>query len=247
MPTYDYACRACGHRFEWFQSITSDVLEKCPECKKSKLERLIGAGAGLIFKGSGFYITDYRSDSYKKAAEKDHKPGKDPAPAQKDSSTKDSPTKDSPAKGAKGKNGPVIVPLVKDGDTYSVPAGRKLSESQQKAFRQGELYVNVNGIPHQALHPVNAPKEQFYDQLYKWFPDRTFPQALIVGAGSGTDVAITLARGADHVDAVEIDRAIQKLGIDYHPNHPYQDPRVTRYENDGRAFLRGADQEDQPQ
>ncbi|HET7182742.1 MAG TPA: fused MFS/spermidine synthase [Candidatus Limnocylindrales bacterium] len=105
----------------------------------------------------------------------------------------------------------------------------------------GEMYVNVNGIPHQALHKLNAPKEQFYDQLYKWFPDRTFPQALIVGAGSGTDVAITLAHGADHVDAVEIDRAIQQLGIDNHPDHPYQDPRVSRFENDGRAFLRGTD------
>lgn len=104
-----------------------------------------------------------------------------------------------------------------------------------------EMYVNVNGIPHQALHKLDAPKEQFYDQLYKWFPDRTFPQALIVGAGSGTDVAIALAHGADHVDAVEIDRAIQQLGIDFHPNHPYQDPRVSRYENDGRAFLRGTD------
>src|SRR3954471_14042717 len=55
----------------------------------------------------------------------------------------------------------------------------------------GELYVNVNGIPHQALHPVDAPKEQFYDQLYKWFPDKTYAQVLIVGAGSGTDVAIS--------------------------------------------------------
>ena len=105
----------------------------------------------------------------------------------------------------------------------------------------GEMYVNVNGIPHQALHPVDAGKEQFYDQLYKWFPGRTYPEVLIVGAGSGTDVAIALANGAGHVDAVEIDRAIQKLGIDFHPNHPYQDPRVTRYENDGRAFLRGTD------
>lgn len=105
----------------------------------------------------------------------------------------------------------------------------------------GEMYVNVNGIPHQALHPVDAPKEQFYDQLYKWFPDRKFSQVLIVGAGSGTDVAITLARGADRVDAVEIDRAIQQLGIDFHPDRPYQDPRVTRHENDGRAFLRGTD------
>ncbi len=107
----------------------------------------------------------------------------------------------------------------------------------------GELYVNVNGIPHQALHPVDAPKEQFYDQLYKWFPGRTYDNVLIVGAGSGTDVAIALRNGAEHVDAVEIDRAIQKLGIDNHPNQPYQDPRVTRHENDGRAFLRGTDQQ----
>jgi SAM-dependent methyltransferase len=105
----------------------------------------------------------------------------------------------------------------------------------------GELYVNVNGIPHQALHPVDADKEEFYDQLYKWFPGRTYPEVLVVGAGSGTDVAIALSKGAQHVDAVEIDRAIQKLGIDYHPNQPYQDPRVTRHENDGRAFLRGTD------
>jgi hypothetical protein len=82
----------------------------------------------------------------------------------------------------------------------------------------GEMYVNVNGIPHQALHPVDAPKEEFYDQLYRWFPDRTYDDVLIVGAGSGSDVAISLDRGAEHVDAVEIDRAIQKLGIDHHPD-----------------------------
>jgi SAM-dependent methyltransferase len=103
----------------------------------------------------------------------------------------------------------------------------------------GELYVNVNGIPHQALHEVSAPKEPFYDQLYKWFPGRTYPEVLIVGAGSGSDVALALAHGAAHVDAVEIDPKIQQLGMDFHPNHPYQDPRVTRYINDGRAFLRG--------
>ena len=71
MPTYDYVCSACNHRFEEFQSMTSKPLRKCPECKKPALDRLIGAGAGVIFKGSGFYQTDYRSDSYKKAAEKD--------------------------------------------------------------------------------------------------------------------------------------------------------------------------------
>ena len=106
----------------------------------------------------------------------------------------------------------------------------------------GQLYVNVNGIPHQALHPVVGEKEPFYDQLYKWFPDRTYANVLIVGAGSGTDTAIALAHGAGHVDAVEIDPAIQALGRDRHPNHPYQDPRVTPHINDGRAFLRGTDQ-----
>ena len=68
MPTYDYLCQACSHAFESFQSITAKSLSKCPACGKMKLKRLIGAGAGIIFKGSGFYQTDYRSDSYKKAA-----------------------------------------------------------------------------------------------------------------------------------------------------------------------------------
>ena len=71
MPTYEYACEACGHRFEEFQSITAKPLTHCPVCKKKKVKRLISAGAGFIFKGSGFYITDYRSDSYKDAAKKD--------------------------------------------------------------------------------------------------------------------------------------------------------------------------------
>ena len=68
MPTYDYVCEACGYEFEHFQSMTSSILKKCPECGKMKLRRLIGSGAGIIFKGSGFYETDYRSDNYKSAA-----------------------------------------------------------------------------------------------------------------------------------------------------------------------------------
>ncbi|MCL2622233.1 MAG: zinc ribbon domain-containing protein [Planctomycetaceae bacterium] len=66
MPTYDYVCDACGHAFEEFQYIKEEPLRKCPECKKRKLRRLIGAGAAIVFKGSGFYQTDYRSESYKK-------------------------------------------------------------------------------------------------------------------------------------------------------------------------------------
>lgn len=71
MPTYDYECDACGHKFELFQSISAPVEKKCPKCKKLKLRRLFGTGAAVVFKGSGFYQTDYRSDSYKKAADSD--------------------------------------------------------------------------------------------------------------------------------------------------------------------------------
>jgi putative FmdB family regulatory protein len=78
MPTYEYVCEKCGHEFEKFQSITDSALATCPKelCGrkkwgKGKVKRVIGAGAGLIFKGSGFYITDYRSESYKEAAKKD--------------------------------------------------------------------------------------------------------------------------------------------------------------------------------
>lgn len=78
MPTYEYVCSKCGHQFEKFQSIADKSLTICPEdlCARKKwgrgkVKRLIGAGAGLLFKGSGFYITDYRSESYKQAAKKE--------------------------------------------------------------------------------------------------------------------------------------------------------------------------------
>jgi putative FmdB family regulatory protein len=69
MPTYDYVCRQCGCKFEEFQAITAKPLKKCPECGAPALQRLIGTGAGILFKGSGFYQTDYRSESYKRAAQ----------------------------------------------------------------------------------------------------------------------------------------------------------------------------------
>jgi putative FmdB family regulatory protein len=71
MPTYDYECNGCGHSFELFQSINQPVQRTCPECRRPRLKRLFGTGAAVVFRGSGFYQTDYRSDSYKKAAEAD--------------------------------------------------------------------------------------------------------------------------------------------------------------------------------
>jgi putative FmdB family regulatory protein len=71
MPTYDYVCDGCQHEFEAFESIKADPQTVCPECTEPRLRRKIGAGAAILFKGSGFYQTDYRSDSYKKRAEAD--------------------------------------------------------------------------------------------------------------------------------------------------------------------------------
>jgi len=104
--------------------------------------------------------------------------------------------------------------------------------------------INVNGIPHQGLHCVECEKEPFYEQIYKWFPDRKYQNVLIVGAGSGSDVALALARNdgvIQHIDAVEIDPKIQQIGALDHPDKPYDDPRVTPHINDGRAFLRSTD------
>jgi putative FmdB family regulatory protein len=99
MPTYQYLCENCGYEFEQFQSITAKPLRKCPKCGKNSLSRLIGSGAGVIFKGSGFYETDYRSKSYKEAEKKERdssekKPeakkteAKEPKPVKKDKSEK---------------------------------------------------------------------------------------------------------------------------------------------------------------
>ncbi len=71
MPTYEYVCDGCGHRFDEFQSFKDDPLKVCPSCKEEKLRRLFGTGAAILFKGSGFYETDYRSESYKQAAKAD--------------------------------------------------------------------------------------------------------------------------------------------------------------------------------
>jgi len=75
MPTYEYQCQHCGHDFEEYQQITSRPLRRCPSCGQTALKRLIGTGAGVLFRGSGFYQTDYRSTGYKEAANRDKADG----------------------------------------------------------------------------------------------------------------------------------------------------------------------------
>ena len=99
MPTYEYECQKCGHSFEKFQSMTDERLKTCPECKGA-VKRLIGTGAGIIFKGSGFYETDYRSDSYQKGAKKASDSSE---PAKSDDSKKSTDTKKTESKGVSPK------------------------------------------------------------------------------------------------------------------------------------------------
>ncbi len=104
MPTYDYVCGACDHKWELFQSIKANAIRKCPDCGRLKARRIIGAGAGIIFKGSGFYQTDYRSDSYKKAAAADKK-ASTPSESKSDSGSKsDSKSSSSSEKSSGSKN-----------------------------------------------------------------------------------------------------------------------------------------------
>lgn len=104
---------------------------------------------------------------------------------------------------------------------------------------QGVIGVRVNGLPHQAMVPLDQLKmaDPFYFDAYRHLHDNPLRRVLIIGAGTGNDVAVALSMGAQHVDAVEIDPVIQHIGELDHPNHPYQDPRVTPYVDDGRAFL----------
>jgi len=103
MPTYDYICDDCGHEFETYESITAEPRKDCPECSQATLRRKIGPGAAILFKGSGFYQTDYRSESYKKAAKADK-------------------TSEAPAKSSGDSASPSSTPSSGGGSTTSKPA-----------------------------------------------------------------------------------------------------------------------------
>ena len=144
MPTYEYECSACGHRLEAFQPFSQAPLRKCPECRKQKLVRLISAGGGLIFKGSGFYITDYRDQkSYQDAAKADAAPsapkteGKTEGGKPADGKSAESKPGDSKPAGPKGKDGRDHVPAApaptrSDGKPAATAPGPGSSSARKK-------------------------------------------------------------------------------------------------------------------
>jgi putative FmdB family regulatory protein len=106
MPTYDYKCKACGETLEIFQPMTEAPKRKCPACGKNSLERQIGTGAAVLFKGSGFYQTDYRSESYKKGAQAEKPAGETKADAKPDGKSGAQPAESGTAKAAEPKAAP---------------------------------------------------------------------------------------------------------------------------------------------
>lgn len=135
MPTYDYRCKACKYEFEEFQSITAPNLKKCPKCGKAKLERLIGTGSAVIFKGSGFYETDYRSDSYKKDAKSDSDKSSPKTegdkPAAKSDGEKVAPKTETDSKPAEKSDAPVkeAEPVAESKPTPAAKTDKKKSKS----------------------------------------------------------------------------------------------------------------------
>ena len=101
------------------------------------------------------------------------------------------------------------------------------------------VHLHVNGIGLQSMGTATDPEGMvLHRQIYRWLPDREFGRALIIGAGTGNDAALALREGIQHVDAVEIDPVIARIGRDFHPDRPYDDPRVSVHIDDGRAFMR---------
>lgn len=145
MPTYEYKCKSCGNKWDLFQSMTAKHIRKCPACGKNTAERQFGTGAAIIFKGSGFYETDYRSEDYKKAAEADSKAAKGETTADTKADTKTDAKSDSKSDGkpetkaetkseSKGKPAESKAPAKTDGKSDAKPAA-KASDSKPAAKR----------------------------------------------------------------------------------------------------------------
>ncbi len=131
MPTYEYECDACGNRFEKFQSMSSPAIKKCPSCGKLKVRRLVGTGAGIIFKGSGFYITDYRSENYKNDQKADGGGKASGDASEKSTSEAPAPAADAKPAGVESKSEP-IKPSV---DSSSAQSESKTSSVKSPDFK----------------------------------------------------------------------------------------------------------------
>jgi hypothetical protein len=121
----------------------------------------------------------------------------------------------------------------------------KVTTEERHSETGTRVYISVNGVPHQSMSSAEwklTRASDIYGAPYVRRDDAPLENVLIVGAGSGSDVAIALSEGAEHVDAVDIDPRIVEIGVDGNPDQAYQDPRVTRHINDGRAFLEGTDE-----
>jgi putative FmdB family regulatory protein len=130
MPTYEYQCKSCDHTFELFQSMKDSPKRTCPKCGKAALERLIGTGAAVIFKGSGFYQTDYRSDSYKKAAEAESKPSGNAG--DKTPETKG----DAAPPAAKAEPAPAAAPAAKEAKVVTRVPSKSAAKSTKKTSKR---------------------------------------------------------------------------------------------------------------
>src|SRR5262249_18761692 len=140
--------------------------------------------------------------------------------------------------------GAVIIPLA-----WQLPTPREMWSPYNKLTlnkSRGDsiLFISANNIPYQGIHPLSAiyRDKQFYLLPYQHVSRASLGNVLIIGAGNGNDVAVALAKGARHVDAVEIDPLLVQVGRHYHPAHPYQSPRVTERIGDGRQYLQDTQQ-----
>ena len=140
MPTYEYICRACGHEFEEFQSIKADPIKVCPKCRKKKVERKISTGGAVIFKGGGFYETDYRSEGYKSAADADKKASESKPEAKPDSKSE---AKSESKPEAKSESKPDAKPEAKP-DAAAAAAENKRIEA--RATHQSRIGRGVGNI-----------------------------------------------------------------------------------------------------